>query len=168
VNPCSSLPAGTGPRTLPSDPDISLDRPFTGNYLLYLLAQASASASSDFHTLLARHGLSVPTWRILASLHPNGAMSIGQLAGECIQKQPTLTRIVDRLEKDGLVTRVHSGKDRRTVLVSMTKKGQAVSRQFVEQAKAHEARILADYSAEEIDQLKKTLKVLIRRTSGDG
>ncbi len=92
-------------------------------------------------------------------------MTIGQLAKECLQKQPTLTRIVDRLEQEGLVRRSHSLSDRREVQVSLTDKGRELSAGLVDQARHHEAAILHDYSADEIEILKETLKVLIRRTS---
>ena len=154
-----------GPQTLPAETDISTDRPFTGDYLLYLLAQASAAASNDFHADIAALGVSVPKWRILASLHPFGRMTIGQLAKECLQKQPTLTRIVDRLEQDGLVRRSPSLSDRREVQVSLTDKGRELSTGLVDRARHHEAAILHDYGPEEIEILKETLRVLIRRTS---
>jgi len=152
-------------QVLQADTDISVDRPFTGDYLLYLLAQASAAASNEFHSHLAGLGISVPKWRILASLHPDGVMTIGQLARECLQKQPTLTRIVDRLEDDGLVKRDHSPTDRREVRVRLTNRGRELSARLVAKAREHETAILHDYGKAEIASLKETLKVLIGRTA---
>lgn len=152
-------------QTLQVETNISTDRPFTGDYLLYLLAQASAAASNSFHADLAALGVSVPKWRILASLHPLGRMTIGQLAKECLQKQPTLTRIVDRLEQDGLVRRSHSLSDRREVRVSLTDKGRELTASLVARARHHEAAILDNYSNDEVEVLKETLRELVRRTS---
>ena len=79
---------------------------FTDDYLLYLLAQASAEASAQFHGELKKKGIPVLNWRILASLHPDNMLTIGKLASHALAHQTTLTRAVDRLEKQGLVRRV--------------------------------------------------------------
>mgnify|MGYP001120958451 CR=1 FL=1 len=136
---------------------------FTDDYLLYLLAQASAAASHQFHAELAARNIAVSTWRILASLYPDRALSIGELASECIFVQPTLTRMVDRLEASGEVMRSSGGDDRRRVQVRLTASGQALAAQLVAEAKAHERRICGSYSSREIEILKDTLKNLRQR-----
>jgi len=133
---------------------------FTDDYLLYLLAQASAAASEAFHAELARDGISVSTWRILASLYPSGRLNVGALARQCLLKQPTLTRTLDRLAEAGLICRDHSAIDRRGVLVRLTDKGRALAAHNVTKAKAHERLILKAYSEAEIAHLKSHLRQL--------
>lgn len=135
---------------------------FTGNYLLFLLAQVSAIASTAFHAELARDGVSLSTWRITSSLYPDTRLNVGALAQHCLLKQPTLTRALDRLERDGLVHRLHSTKDRRGVLVELTKSGRKLAAQNIKLAKQHEATLLAEYSAEQTDALKTALQNLLQ------
>jgi len=70
---------------------------FIDDYLLYLLARASAGISAQFHARLKTHGLQVPEWRVLASLSDGDGMTIGELATLALQRQPTMTKIIDRL-----------------------------------------------------------------------
>ncbi len=133
---------------------------FTDDYLLYLLAQASAGASQAFHAELAKDGIAVSTWRILASLYPDFRLNVGALAEQSLLKQPTLTRTLDRLTKSELVRRVHSAADRRGVLVELTQKGRTLAAEKIEKARAHEAFILKNHSKSEITALKAMLRNL--------
>jgi len=136
---------------------------FTDDYLLYLLAHASAAASEPFHADLTAGGIAITTWRIFASLYPNAQMNVGALARKCLMKQPTLTRTLDRLVAKGIVARTHSKGDRRGVLVELTDKGRELARDKIEKARAHEAKILQDYSADEGADLKRLLRQLLLR-----
>ena len=101
------------------------DNEFLDDYLLYLMAHASAAASDAFHAELAKQGVSVAVWRILASLYPDKLLNVGVLARRCLLKQPTLTRRLDRLCEQGLTERWHQNQDRRGVLVKLTTEGRA-------------------------------------------
>jgi DNA-binding MarR family transcriptional regulator len=133
---------------------------FTDDYLLYLLAQASAAASQAFHAELAKDGIPVSTWRILSSLYPDIRLNVGALAEQSLLKQPTLTRTLDRLTTSELVRRVHSAADRRGVLVELTQKGRSLAGDKIEKARTHEALILKNHSTSEITALKAMLRTL--------
>ncbi len=60
--------------------------------------------------------------RILRGSHPTGLPS-GEIANRMVARDPDVTRLVDRLENRGLVTRTRSQRDRRIVEVSITEKG---------------------------------------------
>ena len=60
--------------------------------------------------------------RILRGSHPTGLPS-GEIANRMIARDPDITRLLDRLEKRGLVTRVRGRQDRRVVEVGITEKG---------------------------------------------
>ena len=136
---------------------------FTDDYLLYLLAQASAAASAAFHGELAAQGVPVSTWRILATLYPDAPASIGELAASCLTKQPTMTRQIDRLARAGLVQRSAATGDRRKVTVSLTQEGRALADRLTTMARAHEARILQGYDAAQAQQVKDVLTGLLTR-----
>ena len=77
----------------------------------------------DLHSryLLLNYGLTGPQLVILQELSRNGEVSIGELAKAVSLGQATVTGIIDRLEKRGLVMRRRSEKDKRRVLVHTTK-----------------------------------------------
>ena len=136
---------------------------FVDRYLLYLLARASSEVSNQFHRRLKNHNLQVPEWRVLASLSDGDGMTVGELADRALQHQPTMTKIIDRMESSGLVQRRQGKPDRRTVGVFITTEGRRRVDAALKDAKVHEAEVLANYSAEETVRLKEMLKILISR-----
>ena len=72
------------------------------------------------HAELTLHQYNV--LRILRGSHPAGLPS-GEIANRMIARDPDITRLVDRLEKRGLVRRARSRQDRRVVEVGITDAG---------------------------------------------
>ena len=73
--------------------------------------------------LLKRTGLTAPQLAVLQTLRRQGALS-GRAVAEAVSlSQPTVTSILDRLERDGLVVRKRSEADRRVVHVRLTESG---------------------------------------------
>ncbi len=148
-------------RPLPSEapPD------FVEDYLLYLLARASAGASAQFHAIVKAKGLSVLEWRVLGQL-ASGPATVGLLAERALSQQPTLTKVLDRMAGHGFVVRLGDAADRRRVLLRLTEKGQRLAAELIPLAREHEARVLAGYPPREAAALKRALKTLIARTEG--
>lgn len=140
------------------DPDLSVD-----DYLPALLAQASQLISTEFHATVRTHGLSVLEWRVLATLAGSGAITIGHLAQKSVSKQPTVTRLLDRMEQLGHVERLADHSDRRLTRVRMTRSGKKMISALVREARAHEAAVLAPLGDERSQALKHVLQELIAR-----
>ncbi|HJS33368.1 MAG TPA: MarR family transcriptional regulator [Alphaproteobacteria bacterium] len=137
---------------------------FVDDYLSYLLARASHQVSREFHAQLRPHGLSVAEWRVLATLIDGDGLSLGELADAVLFKQPSLTKAIDRMERDGLVRRLPGAGDRRRIRIVITPRGAAAVRGLLARAKLHEAQILATYRPEEIENLKRVLRDLLARS----
>lgn len=148
------------------DPDSSggaKSRRFIDDYLAYLLARASHLVSEQFHAQLRPRRMAVPVWRVLSSLSAGDGMPVTELAKITLFKQPTLTKLIDRMAKVGLVERRASERDRRKVLVFITPKGRSEVADLLVRAKQHERDVLAGYSDAEIEKLKTALHTLIAR-----
>lgn len=126
-----------------------------------MLAQAHELVASEFHAIAAEHGLAPSEWRVLATLASGEPTSIGRLAEIVVMKQPTVTRLLDRMEAAGTVQRVPHEGDRRITLVSITARGQALTDKLVPLAREHEARVLAPFGAQRANALKLSLLQLI-------
>jgi DNA-binding MarR family transcriptional regulator len=136
---------------------------FLDDYLSYLLAQASFLVSNQFHRELERSNISVPFWRVLAAVSDRESLSVGALAKMAFYKQPTLTKIIDRMIEAGLVKRLEYAKDRRRVDIAITDAGRALFKVLMLRAKEHEGQVLASYSATDAATLKHVLRDLIKR-----
>lgn len=139
---------------------------FVDDYLPALLAQASHLISSEFHVVARQHGLSVSEWRVLATLSGGAAISIGQLAQISVTKQPTVTRLLDRMEAKRQVERLPHDSDRRVTLVRITRTGARTVAKLIDLAREHEHRVLEPFGLERAEELKNTLRRMIELHAG--
>ena len=68
-------------------------------------------------------GITIAQWPILKSLSENGPSPQRELARNTFKDEPTVTRIIDLLSKNGFVERLADPTDRRRFLVRLTPKG---------------------------------------------
>jgi DNA-binding MarR family transcriptional regulator len=132
--------------------------PFVDNYLAALLAQASKLISTEFHAVVEAAGFSITEWRILATLTGSDGISTGGLAQVSVSKQPTVTRLLDRMEAKGYVERFAHDSDRRITMVRITPAGQRIVAGLIEQAKQH---VLEPFGLKRAEALKATLRRII-------
>jgi DNA-binding MarR family transcriptional regulator len=134
---------------------------FVDDYLPALLAQATHLIQGEFHRVVRAKGFTVSEWRVLATLASSEPMSIGQLAEITVTKQPTLTRVLDRMESKGHVQRIPHEEDRRVVLVGITPAGSKLATGLIQLARDHEHRVLEPFGLKRAADLKSTLKQMI-------
>ena len=97
---------------------------------------------------------------ILAHLAVSGPTAIADLHRGLAHKRSTLTSILDRLTTRGLIRRAVGKADRRTFVITLTPRGQAVARRVHEQLASLEAAILASVPARTLDALTHLLTSL--------
>ena len=139
------------------------ERPFVDTYLPALLAQASELIAGEFHRVVRAHGLSVPEWRVLATLSGGHALTTGKLAQVSLTKGPTATRMLDRMEARGQVERLGDTADRRVTRVRITPEGQRTVSALIALARDHEARVLQPFGLDQAEALKRTLRGMIEQ-----
>jgi DNA-binding MarR family transcriptional regulator len=96
---------------------------------------AIAALEAAVHRVLARLaaelddlGLTQGEVNAMAQLRPGKAVTVAQLQAATGQRASTLTGILDRLERRGLVARELNPRDRRSFTVTLTSEGTAVAR----------------------------------------
>lgn len=82
----------------------------------------------DLHSrkLVQEHGLTGPQLVLLKAIARNADASVGLLAREVSLSQGTVTGVLDRLERRGLISRTRSFSDRRRVQVRLSEAGLSV------------------------------------------
>ncbi len=77
--------------------------------------------------LRREHGLPLSSYDVLVQLSsaPGGELRMSELADAVVLSRSGLTRLVDRLERDGLVARRECPDDARGALAALTAKGRA-------------------------------------------
>ncbi|HEV7678788.1 MAG TPA: MarR family transcriptional regulator [Candidatus Dormibacteraeota bacterium] len=74
--------------------------------------------------------ISMAQIHVVTTLHQQGALTVGGLAEALGISAPSVTGLVDRLVERGLVERVRAEDDRRTVRVSLSADGQALTQRM--------------------------------------
>jgi DNA-binding MarR family transcriptional regulator len=116
------------------------------------------------------HDLEYWEFDVLAALRRAGPpyrLSPGQLLHETLVTSGTMTNRVDRLTYRGFVTRHDHPKDRRGVLVQLTDSGKDVVDAALAELMAAERQIMGALNAADHDQLTRTLKLLLARSTSD-
>lgn len=88
-----------------------------------LLLQARESVMAHTRPSLREHGLSDQQWRVLRVLGEHGTVETGRVAREAYILGPSLTGVLARMERDGLIRRERDPADQRRTVVEATPKG---------------------------------------------
>lgn len=126
-------------------------------YVPYLLNRAGRSVAEAFTRELAAFGLTLPMWRVMASLRSEGPQRLGDLSELTAIEASTLSRLVGQMQERALVRRVRSRGDARAVTVSLTRRAAALTDRIVPLALRYEQAALRGMSDAEIAILKRLL-----------
>ncbi|MDO8362696.1 MAG: MarR family transcriptional regulator [Actinomycetota bacterium] len=102
----------------------------------------------------------------LAMVHHHGPLTLGELATREHVSAPTVTRIVDALQRAGLVRRTASPNDGRVVFVSVTDKGKRLVLDARRRRTQWLVEHLATLSPEDVAALQHAAPVLERLVAG--
>ena len=110
-------------------------------------------------------GLSQAKW--LALLHlarAGGRLPHGELAARIGIESATLVRLIDRLERDGWVTRTPDPADGRGKRVALTRRAQALSARLERTAGALRTELLADIPVEDLAAAIRVLEHVLAKS----
>ena len=116
---------------------------FAHRNLPRLLLQARESAMAHFRPNLREHGLTDQQWRVLRVLGEHGEEKVdtGGIAREAYILGPSLTGVLARMERDGLIKRERDDEDQRRTVVQATPKGRRTVARLSESIEAHYAQM---------------------------
>ena len=128
------------------------------NYNDVLVALRRISRATDLHSkhLSKTSGLTMPQLLILQAIEKFGGTGVSTIAREVNLSQATVTTILDRLEKRGLIQRLRSGQDKRRVNVLLTEEGRNMTR--------HSPTPLQEHFIERFQELPEWEQTLVLST----
>ena len=103
----------------------------------------------------------------LATIERHGPLAPSRLAELERIKRPTVTRVLQRLEEEGLVERSEDPNDRRSAVVRVTKDGAALLKKLRSRKNAYLARRLRELPDEDVAALERAAEVLERLLDGE-
>jgi MarR family transcriptional regulator, organic hydroperoxide resistance regulator len=109
---------------------------------------------------LRRHGLTIANWRVLAVLDFNEKASVNELATYAMIEQSTLSRLIMRMEADGLVQRERVDGDGRVRSISMTPAGKSKYETVRDITLAHAERATTGLTEAEKREFERIISVM--------
>lgn len=128
------------------------------SFVPYLLYRTSNKLNQRIRSRLRRSGVNPARWRVLGVLRAYGQLNLGRIVELTVMEQPSVSRIVTQLEREGLARRKTSSEDSRVVYVSLTAAGNKAFKEIYPTAERHQEKALSGFTKKEIDQLTKYLR----------
>jgi homoprotocatechuate degradation regulator HpaR len=126
-----------------------------------LLLQARESLMVRTRPSLREHGLSDQQWRVLRVLGEHGTVETGRVAREAYILGPSLTGVLARMERDGLVRRERDPGDQRRTVVEATAKGLKMVERLSRTVEGHYQWLEKSLGKQKLAQLYGLLDELI-------
>jgi DNA-binding MarR family transcriptional regulator len=127
-------------------------------YAIRRLMQAGEHYTKELNKV---YNVSAAQINCLIALYENGPLSPSQIARHVMVNSSTITGIIDRLEKKGLVQRLRVSQDRRVITVELTRNGKILAENAPPPIQHKIIDGLKKLSPNEIDDISLTLKRLI-------
>ena len=125
--------------------------PYRLNVLATKVSQALAARYES------AYGLSIPEWRVLATLGQYGSVSAKEIAYHSQMDKIKVSRAVARLVDRGFLSRGRNASDRRMKDLTLSEKGHAVYLEIVPEARAYEEALLEGMGKKDFDALDRLI-----------
>jgi DNA-binding MarR family transcriptional regulator len=133
----------------------------------YLLNRSARLMANELAERLRPAGVAIGQWSVLLFLWARDGLSQAELSRLVAIEPPTMVRTIDRMVRDGLVTRMPDSEDGRLSRIHLTERGRSLRDELVPLAMAVNDAILQRLTASEGQTLRRLLaKLLAQAGSG--
>ena len=136
------------------------------NQLCFPVYAASRLITREYQPFLDKLGLTYPQYLVLMILWEEDGLPVNDIAKKLILNTNTITPLLKRMEKEGIIRRKRSGEDERKVMVQLTEKGRALQEEAGRIPVQLAARLAeGELKIDDLVRLKVTLDSMIRSLS---
>ncbi len=131
-----------------------------GELYSFITGVASTAIARRLQKNFKQHGIdiTIEQWSVLYHLWKQDGLSQQELCSATFRDKPSITRLVDNLEKQQLVKRVASQEDRRINRIYLSETAAVLRDQTMDMANQTLNEALIAVSAEEIETCKSVLQ----------
>jgi DNA-binding MarR family transcriptional regulator len=127
----------------------------------YLVNRAARSMAHQLAQELRPSGIGIGQWAVLLFLWARDGMSQAELSRVVAIEPPTMVRTIDRMARDGLVTRVPDPDDGRLTRIFLTERGRSLRDELIPKAIAVNTATLGHLTPAEGRTLRRLLGKLV-------
>lgn len=155
AKPVTRAEANIQARTSPASKSFRI-----AEYPFYRINRVAALYSECLDRELKPRGMDQPRWRVLMILNEHDPAAMGLIAELAVMKLPTLLKVVQRMEEEGLVRTGARLSDQRVTEVSITPKGRKALVLVRKVASSVYEQVIEQMSSEEVGTLNELLRGL--------
>jgi DNA-binding MarR family transcriptional regulator len=137
------------------------------NSVGYLIRRTANLALPQLEEMFADDELTFSQWTVLMALREWQASTSAEIARNICHDAGSLTRILDQLERRGLIARLRSDTDRRVVMLTLTPRGAELVERLMAKVVDFWNSLLGDFSHGEIKTLIKLMTRLVAAAGGE-
>ena len=145
----------TGPRTFVIEESLG-----------YLINRTARAFANRLAAELRPFDVGIGQWAVLLHLWGSDGMTQAQLSRRVAIEQPTMVRTIDRMERDGLVTRSPDPGDRRASRITLTERGWNLRDALVPLAAGVNRTATEALTDDEVETLRRLLAKLVATDAG--
>lgn len=117
----------------------------------YWIARVESLYNYQMEKTLKTVGMDASRWRVGLLLRKHSTLTISEIANHALMKTPTITKIVQKMEKEGLVEVFKQESDGRVRLAKLTTQGKSQVDMIVEATAPMFESIFSKFTTEELD-----------------
>jgi DNA-binding MarR family transcriptional regulator len=126
-----------------------------------LIGAARKTIITKIDAELAPFDVSAAQWLVVLLVGENAVSSATGLCEKLSYDPGAMTRLIDRLESKGIVRRVRSPEDRRTIQLELTENGKALHPKIIAAMADVNNSLLHGFSHDEVNQLEGYLRRML-------
>ena len=123
----------------------------------FMMTKIARSMKRALEVKLSEHGLTLGQFAVLAGLWDTDGISLSELGKKLDFDNPTITGIVDRMEREEFLERKRDDVDRRVIKVYLTPRGRRLKSVLPSLAEAVNGYAVEGFTGAEREQLKSFL-----------
>lgn len=127
------------------------------DFVPYLLYRVTNKLNARLLARLRATKTNPARWRVLSVLRARGTLRVNDIVEHTLMGQPTVSRVIAQLEREGRVTRTTDRRDSRVTRVTLTAKGIATFEAIVPTAMRHQAIALRGLTKSDIATITTVL-----------
>jgi DNA-binding MarR family transcriptional regulator len=126
-------------------------------FVPYQLYRATTKLNAKLMAKLKATDINGSQWRVLSVLKAYGTLSLSKIVELTLMEQPTVSRVVAQLERDGRIVRQPSPTDSRVLEITLTQAGVKDFNEIIPTALRHQELAFKGFSRKEIEAFSAML-----------
>lgn len=130
--------------------------------IAFITCKGAKDLADCLEKRLNHYNITRSQWIALYYIQNNNMITQKQLADKMSLKEPSVVRLIDKMEVFGWVNRINNNEDKRIKFLILTDDGKEIETAMLDVAEKFKSDVLMGISVEELDVFKSTLGKMLK------